>query len=177
MQLNLPPVQSSSSAVWGRKKDPLAIFGWVQGAEPEGPWLSSPGLDCGCMRGSCLWVPAKDQSRAEPGSCCSGAQSPAQSPGAAPLQEGLYWAVPGQQPWLSCTTVTSCTCSALPLLAWMQRVLWAWAPGEAACCVLLSVHLSSVFFQGSTVLNYWIFGYYMPEDDWQLKSELVLDAV
>lgn len=43
---------------------------------------------------------------------------------------------------------------------------------------LLSVQLVFCLFQGFTVLNYWIFGYYMPEDvDWQLKSELVLDAV
>lgn len=40
----------------------------------------------------------------------------------------------------------------------------------------LSLQLVFCLFQGFT--NYWIFGYYMPEDvDWQLKSELVLDAV
>lgn len=99
------------------------------------------------------------------------------APGAAPLQEGLHWGVPSQQPWLSCMSVTSCMCSALPLSAWMQRMLWAWAPQDA---VRREPPLSSLvfcLFQGSTVLNYWIFGYYMPEDDWQLKSELVLDAV
>lgn len=46
------------------------------------------------------------------------------APGAAPLQEGLHWGVPGQA-LVSCTSVTSCTCSALPFSAWMQRMPWA----------------------------------------------------
>lgn len=79
----------------------------------------------------------------------------------------LQWA---QSPWGSSPGFHS----ALPLPACLQRMLWALGLLLALC--LLSLHFSCLF-QGSTVLNYWIFGYYMPEDDRQLKSELVLDAV
>lgn len=69
------------------------------------------------------------------------------APGAAPLQEGLHWGVSGQQPCLSCVSVTSCTCPP-----------FSSQPGCRGCCgpehfrmlfavSLLSVHLSFVFFR------------------------------
>lgn len=180
-QLNLPPVQNSCSAVWGIKDNPHGHCSseqhWGSGGWAGGSLAVPTRAVTASVEGNCLWVTAKAQGRGEPGSCCCGAQSTPQSPwGQLPCRKGC-----SGEFWPAALTVLH-ECHLLHVLcpslsAWMQRLLWAWAPLDAVCSVPPLSSLVFCLFQGSTVLNYWIFGYYMPEDDWQLKSELVLDAV